>query len=65
MAMQYIRDAYGKIIARIDTMPNGDKYIRDPYGKIVGRYDRATDSTRDAYGRLVARGECLGMLIGR
>lgn len=63
MAEQIIRDFYGKIIAKIETKPNGDKTIRDFYGRILGKYDSATNTTRDFYGRVVAKGECLTMLI--
>lgn len=63
MAEQIIRDFYGRIIAKIETSPNGDKTIRDFYGRILGKYDKACDVTRDFYGRIVAQGECLNMLI--
>ena len=63
MAEQIIRDFYGKIIAKIETKPNGDKTIRNFYGRILGKYDAATNTTRDFYGRVVAKGECLSMLI--
>ena len=56
-------DFYGKIIAKIETKPNGDKTIRDFYGRILGKYDAATNTTRDFYGSVVAKGECLSMLI--
>lgn len=65
MTTEWIKDAQGKIIARIDTQVNGSKYIRDAFGKILGRYDKDSNLTRDANGRIVARGECLTMLIGR
>ena len=52
MAEQIIRDFYGKIIAKIETKPNGDKTIRDFYGRILGKYDAATNTTRDFYGRM-------------
>ena len=63
MAEEIIRDSMGRIIAKIQVMPNGDKVVRDFYGKILGKYDKANNVTRDFYGRVVARGECTGLLI--
>ena len=65
MAECVVRDFYGKIIAKIETKPNGDKILRDFYGRILGKYDVPTNTTRDFYGRVVAKGDCLTMLIGR
>ena len=58
-----IKDYRGKIIGYIKTNPNGDKVVMDFYRKILGRYDSATDTTRDFYGRIVARGDASAMLI--
>ena len=63
MAEQIIRDFYGRVLAKIETKPNGDKTIRDFYGRILGTYHASSDTTRDFYGRIIARGECLTMLI--
>lgn len=65
MADEIIRDFSGRIIARIETKPNGDKIVRDFGGHILGRYDKAADVTRDFGGHILARGECLGILIGK
>lgn len=65
MACELIRDFGGRIIARIETMPNGDKVVRDFAGKILGKYDKRFNVTRNFSGMIVARGECLGLLIGR
>lgn len=46
-------------------MPNGDKVVRDFAGKILGKYDKRFNVTRNFSGMIVARGECLGLLIGR
>ena len=64
MADEIIRDFGGRIIARIETKPNGDKIVRDFGGHILGRYDKAANVTRDFGGHILARGECLGILIG-
>ena len=60
MADEIIRDFGGRIIARIETKPNGDKIVH-----ILGRYDKAADVARDFGGHILARGECLGILIGK
>lgn len=65
MATEWIKNAQGLVIARIDTEGNGNKRISDAYGKLLGRYNKSANITTDAYGRLVAHGECLTMLIGR
>lgn len=65
MAIQEIRDFYGKIIARIETKPNGDKVLTDFYGKILGRYDAQRNYTLDYYGKIIAQGDALTMLIAK
>lgn len=60
---ELIRNEYGQIIAKVKHLPNGDKEIRDFYGRLLGRYDSQSDCTRDFYGIMVAKGDCLGMLI--
>jgi len=63
MSVEVIRDFHGRIIARIETMPNGNKIVRDFSGKILGRYDAAANVTRDFFGQIVARGDAVTMLI--
>lgn len=63
MAEQIIRDPRGVIIARIAIDSNGDKTIRDSVGRVLGRYRASSDVTYDPLGRVVARGDCLTMLI--
>lgn len=63
MSEQLIKDCYGNIIARIDEQSNGDKIVKNFYGQILGKYDKALDVTKDFYGRIVAKGECVGILI--
>ena len=58
-----IKDFYGKTIGYIETMPNGDQIIRDFHMKTLGRYDKAQDTTRDFYGRTIAKGNHLSMLL--
>ena len=63
MAEELIKDCYGNIIARIDEQSNGDKIVKNFYGQILGKYDKTLDVTKDFYGRIVAKGECVGILI--
>ena len=61
--MADIRDFSGKIIGRVDVKPNGDKVIRDFHNRILGYYVASRDVTTDFHNRVIARGDCTGMLI--
>lgn len=61
---ELIKDYYGRIIARTEKQPNGDIVVKDFYYRIVGKYEAMTDTTRDFYGRVVAQGNAVGLLIG-
>ena len=63
MAKETIRDFYGKIIGYYEHKPNGDITVTDFYGRILGYYRKSDDTTRDFYNRIVAKGNCLGMLL--
>ena len=63
MSKEIIRNFTGTIIGSYETMPNGDIVVRDFYGKNLGKYDRQHDVTRDFYGKVVARGNAIGMLL--
>lgn len=63
MTEETLRDFYGKIIGYIETAPNGNKTLRNFYRQILGRYDKSSNTTRDFYGRIVARGDQLMMLL--
>ena len=58
-----IKDFYGRIIGWVQEDSNGNKKLTDFRGRINGRYDKATDTTRDFYGRVVAKGDQLSMLL--
>ncbi len=62
---QRITDYHGKTIAFIATDNYGNKVIKDFHARVLGRYDKQSDTTRDFYGRFVARGDALTMLIPR
>ena len=61
--MAEIRDFYGRIIARVEEKPNGDKTVRDFYNNILGYYVASRDVTTDFYNRVIGHGDCTGMLI--
>ena len=58
-----IKDFYGRIIGWVQEDSNGNKKLTDFQGRIKGRYDKVTDTTRDFYGRVVAKGDQLSMLL--
>lgn len=60
---QVLKDWKGNIIGYIETKPNGDKTIRNFYRQVKGTYNKQQDVTRDFYGRIVAKGDCLTMLL--
>ena len=61
--MAEIRDFYGRIIARVEEKPNGDKVIRDFYNRILDYYVASRDVTTDFYNRVIGHGDCTGILI--
>ena len=61
--MAEIRDFYGRIIAKVEEKPNGDKVIRDFYNRILGYYVASRDVTTDFYNHVIGHGDCTGMLI--
>ncbi|MBQ8738672.1 MAG: hypothetical protein IJZ04_04155 [Clostridia bacterium] len=63
MAKEAIKEFSGRIIGYIDTKPNGDKVVSSWTGKILGTYFKSRNVTCDFYGRIIARGECCGMLF--
>ena len=63
MAKTPIKNFYGKTIGYIEELPNGDQIIKDFYLKTLGRYDKKLNVTKDFYGRTVAHGNQLSMLL--
>ncbi len=63
MADQMLRDARGNLIGKIATASNGTQSIRDARGNLLGTYDPKTNTTRDARGTLVGKGNLLASLI--
>ena len=63
MSKTYIRNFHQKIIGSLETLPNGDVIVRDFYQRILGKYQKSDNTTRDFYGRIVARGNQASMLL--
>ena len=63
MARTEIRDFYGRVMGYIEDLPNGDQILRNFYMKVLGRYDKAQNVTKNFYGRVVAKGNQLPMLL--
>jgi hypothetical protein len=59
-----IKDWTGKIIGFIETdTTTGNKVVRDFYGRIKGKYNKRLNVTQDFYGRRVAKGDQVTMLL--
>ena len=58
-----IKDFYGRVIGTVIEESNGDKTIKDFYGRPLGYYKKSRDVTTDFYGRVVASGDQLAMLL--
>lgn len=65
MDEQVIKDWRGKIIGFIQTYSNGDAKVLDFYRRVLGTYNKTLDVTKDFYGRIVAKGNQLSMLLNR
>lgn len=65
MAEETIKDWTGRIIAYVETKPNGDKVVRAFSRRILGYYYKSRNVTTDFYGKILAYGDATGMLIGR
>jgi hypothetical protein len=63
MARTPIKNFYGRTIGYIEELPNGDQIIKDFYMKTLGRYDKRLNVTKNFYGRTVAQGNQLSMLL--
>jgi hypothetical protein len=61
-----IKDSAFRPIAILTYEDNGDIKVQDWSSRmIVGYYRKSRDITTDFYGRIIARGNAVGMLIGR
>lgn len=61
-----IKDFAGRFIAIYEYHDNGDITVRDWQSRmILGYYRASRDVTTDFYGRVLYKGNAVGMLIGR
>ena len=61
-----IKDSAYRPIAILTYEDNGDIEVQDWQSRmIVGYYRKSRDVTTDFHGRIIARGNAVGMLIGR
>lgn len=58
-----IKDWQGKIIGFLETDSMGNKILRNFQGQILGKYNYRLNITQDFYGRTVAKGDCVMMLL--
>ena len=63
MNTETIKDSKGTVLGSIETGDDGAQVLRDAQGKIKGYYDPATDHTRGADKRILAKGNVLRTLI--
>lgn len=63
MEKQVIRDFAGRTLATYEPQTKGDIVVRDFNGRILGKYDSQCNVTRDFYGTILAKGNCVGMLV--
>lgn len=61
-----LKDWNGRIIGYVETDTiTGDKILRDFYRKIKGYYKKKLNITTDFYGKRVASGDMLLMLLNK
>ena len=58
-----INDWTGKILGWVETDGAGNKELRNFQGQLLGTYKKNFNITCDFYGRTVAKGDCLMMLL--
>ena len=63
MSSTLIRDSHGNNLGYLITHSNGNKMLKDAHGKILGYYYKDMNITKDANGRLIARGDLLQTLL--
>ena len=64
-ARETLRDRRGAIVGRIERQSLTGRFVaRDPHGVLVGSFDPRSNETRDAGGRVIGRGNLLGVLLG-
>ena len=63
---QTLRDVRGTLIGTLERQRLTGKVVaRDAQGRLIGSFEERSNTTRDASGRLVARGNLLPALLLR
>jgi hypothetical protein len=63
---EVLRDHRGTITGTFEPQRLTGKLIaRDAHGVVLGTYDPRSNETRDAHGRVIGRGNLLGLLLLR
>lgn len=61
-----IKDFSGRFIAILEYKDDGDIVVRDwSSRRILGFYRKKYDHTTDFYGKILYKGNAIGLLIGR
>jgi len=63
MAKEVLRDAFGQLLATIESDRNDNLVIKDYMGKILGTYDKKKNITKNYLGQIVGTGNLLTLLI--
>ena len=64
MAREQISKFGGVILGYVETLPNGNKKVTNFTGKLISTYEKSSNLTRDALGRIIANGDVAsGMLL--
>lgn len=60
---QDLKDRSGRLIGKIRERTDGRLEVRDAGGRLKGIYDPGNNTTKDAAGRLVGKGNLLTALL--
>lgn len=62
MYTEELKDKHGRLLGKIKEI-NGIYELIDAHGIILGKYNPKLNSTRDAHGRTVGKGNLLASLL--
>ena len=58
-----VKDANFRIVGYIRVDSNGNKTVLDFYKHVLGSYDASSDTVRNFYGKVIARGDAAAILL--
>ena len=58
-----VKTADFRIVGYIKEDANGNKTVTDFYRRLLGSYDADSDTVRDFYGKVIARGDVAAILL--